>query len=302
MLRHNKHLLDGHLVQFLDRKRLSNKITDQITIAGVFESILPKIHQLYVDKLEERDAVDEFQTENVAAGIPTIDGLFYEKYFLPSCLFYMYKEWLKQNDFEEVNMKNDLFVMGSGSMTYTLCPEVHGICTECASSVDLRFESFDESEIQGVNVAVFRMQKRDNFGNPAVIKIIAGDSDSNGSSNMVCCNPFNSDSDDEMNKTEPFKCNPFDSSSDSETEVNLDNCDICYQSFPSEDYVRIHKKVFHNTKGVKAVFVEEADELMTSFVEEPSQKTLESPNVDEGSSSKPRTSKSKYTLRNHLKF
>jgi hypothetical protein len=300
VLRHNKHLLDGHLVQFLDRKRLSSKITDQISISGVFESIFPKIRQLYLDKLEERDAVDEFQTENVAAGIPSIDGLFYEKYFLPSCLFYMYKEWLKHNNFEETNMKNDLFIIGSGSKTYTLYPEVHGICTGCVSSVDLRFESFDESGIKEVNVAVFRMQKRDDFGNPAVTDIL-GDGDSNGSNNMVCCNPFNSDSDDEINKTEEFKCNPFDSSSNSETEENLDNCDICYQSFPSEDFVKIHKKVFHNTKGVKAIFVAEAEELMTSFVEEPSQKP-QSPNVVEGSSSKPRTSKSKYTLRNHLKF
>jgi hypothetical protein len=62
------------------------------------------------------------------------------------------------------------------------------------------------------------------------------------------CIPFDSDSDNDETKSDEdqlvLRTIPF--SSESETEVNLDACDICYKSFPSADFVKLHKKVFHS--------------------------------------------------------
>ena len=68
-------------------------------------------------KLDERDCKDEFQTENLFAGISIEDGSFYNNYFLPSCLFYIYQLWLKKADLGFEKMFNDLFTIGTGSAT-----------------------------------------------------------------------------------------------------------------------------------------------------------------------------------------
>ena len=45
----------------------------------------------------------------------------------------------------------------------------------------------------------------------------------------------------------------------------LDSCEFCHESFPSEDFVNLHVKIFHSVSKVTPVFVDEGEDLMTSF-------------------------------------
>ena len=93
------------------------------------------------------------------------------------------------------------------------------------------------------------------------------DSDSDDDQCKSICNPFESD-DDSVEKTSFDVVNPFDSSSSaSESEdTPLHSCEICFDSYPSADFVKLHKTVFHSGQVVKMKFVENPETLMTSFV------------------------------------
>jgi hypothetical protein len=71
-------------VKFVDRKRKSDYLKKQLTNLEVFDCILPDIYDV----------------ENLFAGVSIEDGSFYNNYFLPSCLFYIYQSWLKKSDLE----------------------------------------------------------------------------------------------------------------------------------------------------------------------------------------------------------
>ena len=288
-LRHEKELLDGRLVNFLAKKRKSDNIQDQLAILEVFEPIMPHIYEIYKEKLKDRSN-DEFDIENVAEGISTADGLFYQNSFLPCCIFLMYQEWLKVNDLQEGNIFRDLFTLGSGSATRDLTPEVHGFCLECAPTLGGKVASMDLSEIRNLNMNIFKKQKEDKFKNHAIRRIELEDE---STMSNISCNPF-----DDSEDKHQVQYNPFDSSSDDS--CYLDSCEYCYTSFPSEDFVRLHMKIFHAAKAVTPVFVGEGEELMQSFIHEQVENDVKS-------SSKPGPKKerkhrsSKYGLRSRPK-
>ena len=113
--------------------------------------------------------------------------------------------------------------------------------------------------------------------------------------------------------------NPFnDSEDESEDEqIFLDACEICCKSFPSPDFVNLHKKIFHSANFVKTKYVEDADDLIVSFSEEPMKSApdagLAAPSASSSkleinaevatqNSNTDRTKKSKYILRKRLKY
>ena len=78
--------------------------------------------------------------------------------------------------------------------------------------------------------------------------------DSDDDINKSVCNPFESDDEvspcDSVKKSGENIVNPFESSnseSDSE-EIFLDSCEYCFESFPSADYVNLHKHCFIRAK------------------------------------------------------
>ena len=263
-LKENMQLHDK-LVKFLEAKRKCNSIQDQVAILGAFDDVQPTIYEIYKKKISERDVIDEFQLDNIVGGINSLDGLFYLNYFLPSTIFYMYQAWMDTACDEEI-IFTELFTLGGGSKTYDLSPEVHSICEKCAVDKIKSLGSKSRFEIQQINMHVFLAQKRNNFHMPK-LSMSVQDSDSDDDQCKSICNPFESD-DDSVEKTSFDVVNPFDSSSSaSESEdTPLHSCEICFDSYPSADFVKLHKTVFHSGQVVKMKFVENPETLMTSFV------------------------------------
>ena len=327
--------LDQDLVKYLDRKKRSESVVDGLNILEIFEPILPNIREVYENKLAKRDC-DEFDENNIFCGIKSEDGMFYSDYFLPSAIYYIYQMWLK-TDVEKLDIFRELFTLGSGSRTKTLTPELSPFCEECAD------EGMDGGKVRQINLAVFKSQICHKFLNPSVFGLFVqlstrreGSDDWKEVSDVhrevsdeekltEKCNPFLSDDDeddDDSPATPLGRTNPFDATFDSDEELCLDGCDQCCATFPSEEFVAFHKKLFHS-KVIKPKFVKHAENLMLSFNELPGNPGLspadfsapkpssdtkpiaktsdKRPMLDVEDSSR-RCAKSKYKLRKSLKY
>ena len=275
-------VLDKDLVKFLDKKRKSENPRDQVNVFEAFECIFQDIYKLYLEKLEERDNFDEFQVERCIGGVNFQDGVFYDRYVLPSCILLIYRLWLKQ-DVDEKDLREECFTIGAGSGTLDLFPEVTGLCINCASTHFPSFHIKSMSEIKQLNINVFEHQKNDKFVIPRqysaysqVIPIVEeGSVFKSRETEQILTNSFE-DSVSEVFKsseTEQVLINPFEDSVSDEDELLVDSCDICFESFPSEEFVALHMKIFHSSNVLKTKYIDSPEELITSFTRD----TLNSP-------------------------
>merc|ERR1719154_861803 len=60
--------------------------------------------------------------------------------------------------------------------------------------------------------------------------------------------------------------NPFNVTESDNEEIFVDYCDVCLESFPSEDFVNLHKKIFHSV--LKTTYVSSPEEMITSFIKD----------------------------------
>ena len=239
--------LNIDLVTFLENQSKSEIQKDQFTMLEIFDCVTEKIREMYNELLEERDSQEEFNMENMASGIRTEDGLFFINFFLPSSILYMYQIFL-ESDLDMEVICNELFTIGAGSETWDFSPEINGICLKCAGDkfVGLKMKTHDE--IRQINIGVFKQQKKHKFNKPG--PLTKADVYDDESSALVG-NPFVDSDDDSLNKSDDDSkvkhANPFvDSEEDSDEEIFLDSCDICCQSFPSPEFVALHRQIFHS--------------------------------------------------------
>ena len=265
-------VLDSNLVKFLDMKRKSDNPRNQVTVLEAFECILPNIYNLYLEKLAERDSFDEFQVENCVGGVKFEDGQFYNRYFLPSCILNIYQLWLK-SDVNGNDVLEECFSIGSGSATKDLFPEVTGICVKCAA---IHFQSFhlkSESEIKQVNINVFEHQKTDKFEIPGQYSVyerrnLNPQQHMNVQQRQIVTQ-FQEYELENANHSDPVVgdkkplTNPFEDSDIDEDELFVDSCNICFESFPTEEFVALHKKIFHSVLQTR--YVDSPEEMITSF-------------------------------------
>ena len=359
--------LDETLVNFLKKKHKSEDPKIQVSVLETFESILPDIYNVYMEKLDLRDGAgfDEFENVRSIGGINTKDGIFYNKFFLPSCVFYIYQMWLEEYGGDTDDIFNECFTIGTGSATRDLFPEVTGLCTVCVGELFPNLQSKTASDIRQININIYKKQKDHHFFVPnfysstnstpqhqktvqpqleksvkltgrniralkvehAKIRVLIhelndaleeaskkelvdvcvelegkvakymkenkileseiglaeiGEPDTgvrkstsvndelltDDETNENCCNPFESDDEPSSKNESPILVtNPFEDS-DSENEPFLDACDICWDSFPSAEFLELHKRIFHSVKSLKTTFVASPVDLMTSFVKE----------------------------------
>ena len=201
-------LIDEDLERFLKKKRQSDNILkDQIRILEVFDCIVDDIKHIYEKMLQDRVADgDEFDCESVAIGVNTVDGRFFETSFLPSFLYYIYKSWVSV-DVDKHTLFKELFSIGTGCMTFSLFPEVTGLCKKCGDG-----KAKSASEIRKINKIIFLKQAANNFVNPTPDYGLQEDSDEENK----YCNPF--DSDDQV-PTPTKYVNPFDDSESESEEI-----------------------------------------------------------------------------------
>lgn len=320
--------LDMELVKFLNSKRKLESMKDEVAILEVFDSITPEIEKIYDKKLEERDWDDEFGIDDLCSGVKTEDGMFFVRFALPSIIYNIYEKWLKGN-LEKEAMFEELFTIGSGSMTHTYFPEVLPFCDECPELF------LQESELQSMNLKSFRSQSSNNFSQSyKFMDLLDPDTDDDemtksgvGSdeedissdklspvddddfSSVLC--PADHEEDNSSDYFPTDETNPFASDSEEDVEtVDLKSCDHCCELFPSEDFVKLHERIFHY-RVVKARFVEDGEDLITSFMDDKGGSSPEvmqsdndvglTSNDGENKEVEDRTKKSKYKLRKSLK-
>ena len=304
--------VDRELETFVFKKNRSEILTNKMNIWEIFEPILPSIQELYDKKLSERES-DAFD-DDIFCGVKIEDGLFYSNTFLPTALVYMYEHWLEYKVLKE-DIFNELFSLGTGAKTMTLVPEVSSFCRECTEM------SLDDGEIRQLNIAVFKKQISHKFLDPAFQRFFDKHVDDQMKSCALSdieeeakmCNPFVID---EESPIKIVRTNPFDSSSDDNEELFLDGCELCCTTFPTEEFLAMHKKIFHS-KVLSTKFVENAEELMVSISEGPDVEAVESSpsqpvrkdqqeakkNINKTNNvNEERSVKSKYKLRKCLKY
>ena len=296
--------LDKDLVKWLNRKRKLDSMKDEVAVLEVFDCIIPEIEKIYARKSEERDSYDEFGIDNVCGGVKSEDGIFFVKYALPSIIYYIYGMWLK-SDIEKEEIFEELFTIGAGSMTHTYFPEVLPFCDECPDlcltdseiqSRNLKSFRFQKSNYYSNSYTFMdfldpddddEMTKAED-GNASNVKPFIDDDEDDipsllvleDNGKFVSCPaddgaafgsetfPSDDKGDDSCDMFPAEKTNPFVSDSDTEDDdISGHNCDHCCESFPSAEFVKLHERIFHS-KAVKARFVEEGVDLITSFVEE----------------------------------
>ena len=268
------------LKAFLNKKHRQTSHMGRLTINELFEPLLPNILELYVEKLEIRDAGDEFglddmedsgDIEKLFAGMGSKDLIFYEKTFRPAALYFVYKEIHKSNFSDEEVLMNDIFTMGAGAESYDLIPEIVATCSMCSS---ISSEQPGQVDIESLNRKVFNMQLKDKFHLEGLIT--SSDDSSNVGSQI-------------SEKVESL-FNPFGSSVEKNPEnlnlhfEDLFSCTVCPKQFTREDFLIYHKELFHkksmtinedeevssasNIKVIVPRFVDdEAPELMQTFYE-----------------------------------
>ena len=251
------------LQAYLNKKHRQTSHMGRLTINELFEPLLPNILELYVEKLEIRDAEDEFglddmedsgDIEKLFAGMGSKDLIFYEKTFRPAALFFVYKEIHKSNFSVEEVLMNDIFSLGAGAESYDLIPEIVATCSMCSS---ISSEQLGQVDIESLNRKVFNMQLKDKFHLEGLIT--RSDDSSNNSSSKE-----ESDVTQISEKVESL-FNPFSSSLDKNPEnINLHfedlfSCTVCPKQFTREDFLIYHKELFH-----KSVSINEDEEVSSA--------------------------------------
>jgi hypothetical protein len=208
--------------------------------------------------------------------------LFYQNFFVPAALYFVYKEIHDSNCDDERDLLNDLFSLGSGARTQDLLPEITVACQACDTNFSLGQES-----VEILNMKVFNQQIADGFFVDGLITSESDISDSSLASKTSL-------SDDES------AFNPFATSNISDiTSLQVEKvlgfvCSLCPKKFTKQDFLEYHKSVFHkketngqesclndlhndsekvanNVKVVRPCFVDDKDPyLMTTFVDESS--------------------------------
>ena len=301
-------------------------------LPGILEFLEPHIRSLYQRRLDEREPVDEFDCDNVMNCRKPEDTTFYERGFLPAAVLATYR--LKHLDFEEDQLWDELFTLGSGSKTEDLFPETNPVCFDCASVFYPNLKAVNLAELHNLNAKVFKLQKNNLFKIPSFAKVFTdtssvttnSDAESIGFSSksgadkagVRAFNPFSEDSSDNSDTfsdklknlvdDKKIAFNPF-SSDESEKEdesKRLNYCPVCHKSFTLNDYLSYHNQIFHKKSNVKSLipqFVSDAEELITTFVNESPEAEKKKTKISKKSEDEPGR---KFNLRNrsrrNLKF
>ena len=251
------------LGSFLTFKFKQESMKDKFSVNELFEVLLPHIRNIYESKLEARDVDDEFGIDSIVGGTDILDGMFFERSFMPMALYLVYKEIHANNYESEQELFNDLFSVGSGSRNLDYLPEITVFCSECRPE-----HSYPLMEVDEINRKVLKLQSLDNFVLHGVCPSSSAYSERH--SDLSTFNPF---------------CQEMEDISD--TDSTSFECSVCFKQFSRSDFLDFHMKIFHKTvqfvnesgsklkgaatKSLAANFVDDEDsELMNTFCKEDS--------------------------------
>ena len=232
------------LMKFLEIQRKSSSLKEQFTLLNIFDDIVPSIKELYDSKLAREEAErDEFGEDisinDIVSGVPIQVGMFFDRVFLPHCIYYMYKVLLSECETEPEILFQELFRIGAGSVRQNLSPEVTALCFRCVEEKCLSLSLKDDADIRRVNIQFFKCQQKDNFFLRSSSSVTESDSD------KVYRNPFESSVVESVNNSDGFGVSAI----ISDVEIYEYNCEVCLHSFPASEFLELHMKVFHSGKN-----------------------------------------------------
>ena len=277
------------ILDMLKSKFKETSWTKRFFISDLFsEQYLAHVKAFFEEKVDERDADDEFGELNIAQGWKCDDIPFYERTFAPVAIFYTYQA--KHKNVKEENLFEDCFTLGSGSKRDDLIPEVNPYCLRCNAEM-----------MKSKNIKIFKKQLANNFCLPNYKEYVSDSSDNEKEvvqeevvqldlSKTKVFNPLFSDSsssDESDNipsqsvtgkKLTVFNPLLSDTSADDLSEesdnqaaskvsnLKLFKCSRCHKTFSKEKFVLMHSSIFHKKIVVIPEFVSEPVDMMTTFV------------------------------------
>ena len=251
--------LDEDFKSYLDLKFKQTSLVKAFSVTPILEFLDSDIRRLYKRRMDARagEEEDEFSEQSVFDGMRPENMSHFSRVFLPAAYFYTYLEIHSEDD--RLDLMDDVFTIGSGSMTHDLFPEVTGICVKCA--VDQKYANFSETDIDTYNIKLLEQMEINKF-KTSLERWDSSESEGNESS---------------FSK-EMFWYNPFDSSSSSEdvlSETPLEEtktvsseyaCQDCTKVFSKKEYLIFHRECFHKGDLPHSVqFVGDPPDLITSF-------------------------------------
>ena len=125
------------LNKFLRTKFKAYALKDQFSVCEVLEFLESDIRVLYQLRIDQRDEEqdDEFGLA-IEQGMDSVDGIHFQKVFLPSAIFLTYLE--RHPSAKRIELMRDIFSIGSGCRRQeNFYPEVTGVCVECETGQSL---------------------------------------------------------------------------------------------------------------------------------------------------------------------
>ena len=274
---------------FLDSK-FAGSHERQFSTPEIMDHLEDPVWKYYKSLLLERDQVDEFDF-SLGGEIKQEDIFFFTRRFYPTALMLSYS--LLHHMAEPTELMGEVFTIGYGSKTYSLFPEICGVCFDCISE---RFQSeklqkLSPEQIRLYNQHILKAQQKDWYAigkyqsdsseeestsedntaakdGTATPTTIRSRSLSSDKQSLFEFNPFivNTDINSSDSNVGGSKC-------DSNTSQNVGQdlfshaCSYCGKTFSKEVFVSMHVEIFHqSSKKVVPKFVCDGEDLMTTFV------------------------------------
>ena len=275
---------------FLDSK-FAGSHEKQFSTPEIMDHLEDPVWKYYKSLLSERDQVDDEFDFSLGGEIKQDDICFFTRRFYPTALLLSYS--LLHHMAEPTELMGEVFTIGYGSKTYSLFPEICGVCFDCISE---RFQSeklqkLSPEQIRLYNKHILKAQQKDWYAigkyqsdssdeestpadntaakdSPAPPTNIRSTSVSSDKQSLFEFNPFivNTDINSSDSNFGGSKCESNASQNVSQ-DLFAHTCIYCGKTFTKEVFVSMHVEIFHqSSKKVVPKFVRDGEDLMTTFV------------------------------------
>ena len=264
-------------LSLLKKKYRKTNLKEQLSVSDIFPDALLGQIKLFYDE-EVLKSHDEFEFDLTKK---SREALFYSQTFLPVAIFSTYKE--KFTGAEDEILFTDCFSLGAGSKRQDLIPEVHAYCDECydfQSEERNRFIFVKQVENEFCLYGYLKYTDSDSESDCAYDKddVTGKESDAREENKDVSDNDhidenivFNPWSEELSEVSESEKSSIVDLPFNSpvrDTKKCMEkpfSCEFCAKLFSKEHFVGLHCSIFHKRRKVVAEYVNEPEELITSF-------------------------------------